>query len=321
MPSEFDLIAKYFTRPARNALLGVGDDCALVDVPAGEVLSITTDMLVEGTHFLPDADANLLGHKSLAVNLSDLAAMGATPRWFTLSLALSQVDEAWLTQFSEGLFALADEHNIELIGGDTTRGPLTISITAAGSLPAAQALRRDGAKVGDDVWVSGYTGDAALGFAHLQKRVTLPAGAATHCVQRLHQPQPRIALGKKLRGVAASAADVSDGLLADLGHILERSGVSADIELATLPRSAALSDCPDYSLAEQCLIAGGDDYELVFTAHTNRRADVVAAGRAAGIGVTRIGRIVEGPPIARLLDVEGRAIDISNRGFDHFRGI
>ena len=319
MPSEFDLIAKYFTRPARNALLGVGDDCALVEAPAGEVLSITTDMLVEGTHFLPGADANLLGHKSLAVNLSDLAAMGATPRWFTLSISLPNVDETWLAQFSDGMFALADEHNIELIGGDTTRGPLTISITAAGSLPANQALRRDGAKVGDDVWVSGYTGDAALGLANLQKRVVLPAGAATHCIQRLHQPQPRIGLGKKLLGVAASAADVSDGLLADLGHILERSHVGAEIEFASLPRSAALSDCPDRPLADQCFIAGGDDYELVFTAHRDRRADVVAAGKAAGIGVTRIGRIVDGPPLARLLNAEGQAMDIANRGFDHFR--
>lgn len=318
MPSEFDLIAKYFTRPARNALLGVGDDCALLQPPAGEVLSITTDMLVEGAHFLPDADANLLGHKSLAVNLSDLAAMGATPRWFTLSLALPKVDEAWLAQFSEGMFALADEHNIELIGGDTTRGPLTISITAIGSQPTGQALRRDGASVGDDVWVSGYTGDAALGLAHLQGRVILNPGAATHCIQRLHQPQPRIALGKKLRGIAASAADVSDGLLADLGHILERSQVGAEIEFGSLPRSAALSDCPDPALAEQSLIAGGDDYELVFTAPVNRRAEVVAAGKTAGIGVTRIGRIVEGPSVARLLDASGKSMPVPRHGFDHF---
>ena len=318
MPSEFELIARYFSRPARSALLGVGDDCALVEAPADEVLSITTDMLVEGTHFLPGADANLLGHKSLAVNLSDLAAMGAVPRWFTLSLALPRVQEEWLEAFAEGMFALADEHAIELVGGDTTRGPLTISITAAGSVPADQALRRDGAKVGDDVWLSGYTGDAALGLAHLQKRVVLPGGAATHCLQRLHQPQPRIGLGRRLRGIAASAADVSDGLLADLGHILERSQVGAEIEFALLPRSAALSDCPERKLAEQCLVAGGDDYELVFTAAAERRAAVVAAGNAAGIGVTRIGRIVAGGPVPTLLDAQGKPMATGRRGFDHF---
>lgn len=318
MPSEFDLIAKYFTRPARSALLGVGDDCALVESTPGEVLSITTDMLVEGTHFLPGADANLLGHKSLAVNLSDLAAMGATPRWFTLSLALPEVNEAWLAAFAEGLFALADEQGIELIGGDTTRGPLTISITAIGSAPEGQALRRDGAKVGDDVWLSGYTGDAALGLAHLQGRVVLLGGAAAHCIQRLHQPQPHIALGKQLRGIAASAVDVSDGLLADLGHILERSGVGAEIDFEMLPRSAALSACPDRALATTSLLAGGDDYELIFTAPTSQRAGVVAAARAAGIAVMRIGRIVAGGPVPVLLDAQGKPMAVQQYGFDHF---
>lgn len=318
MPSEFDLIAKYFSRPAPKALLGVGDDCALVEAPPGEVVVITTDMLVEGTHFLPGADAQALGHKSLAVNLSDLAAMGAAPRWFTLSLALPEVNEAWLAAFAEGMYALAEEQGVDLIGGDTTRGPLTISITAMGAVPAGQALRRDGAQVGDDVWVSGYTGDAALGLAHLQGQVVLPAAAAAHCVDRLHRPQPRVALGKRLRGIAASAADVSDGLLADLGHILERSGVGAEIDFAALPRSAALNECPDRMLADQSLLAGGDDYELVFTALSARRADVVAASRAAGIAVTRIGSIIAGAAPARLLDSSGKAIAVPRRGFDHF---
>lgn len=315
---EFALIARYFTRPVRKALLGVGDDCALVRGNSELALAITTDMLVSGTHFLPEADPQALGHKSLAVNLSDLAAMGAEPAWFTLSLALPAVDDSWLSAFAEGLLALADAHDIELIGGDTTRGPLTISVTAAGRVPPTQALRRDGAKPGDDVWVSGTTGDAALGLAHLQNKISLDEQAAAHCLERLHRPQPRVALGHALRGVANSAADVSDGLLADLGHILERSALGAEIEFETLPRSPALRSCPDAAFAAACLTSGGDDYELVFTAPPEHRAAIEAAGNAAGVPVTRIGRIVEGEPIARLLDAAGAPMRMGRAGFDHF---
>lgn len=314
---EFGLIARYFTRPVTRALLGVGDDCALVHC-GNEALAITTDMLVAGTHFLPDTDPHALGHKALAVNLSDLAAMGAEPAWFTLSLALPGIDDAWLRPFAEGLLALADAHGIELIGGDTTRGPLTISVTAAGAVPPAEALRRDGAAVGDDVWISGSTGDAALGLAHLQKQIVLDASNAATCLERLHRPQPRVALGRALRGIASSAADVSDGLLADLGHILERSQRGAEIEFERLPRSAALRDCADQKLALACLVGGGDDYELVFTALPERRADIEAAGKAAGVPVTRIGRIVEGEPVACLLDAGGKPMHIERPGFDHF---
>jgi thiamine-monophosphate kinase len=269
MPSEFELIAKYFTRPARTAALGVGDDCALLRPPAGLVLALTTDTLCEGTHFLPGADPRRLGHKALAVNLSDLAAMGADPRWFLLAIALPDVDEAWLEAFAEGMFAIADAYAIELIGGDTTRGPRTITITALGTLPAGYALRRDAAQAGDDVWLSGSTGDAALGLAHLKGRVALAPDAAARCVERLEAPVPRVALGQRLRGIAAAAIDVSDGLLADLGHVLERSKVAAEVDFEALPRSADLRACADRTLADECLLAGGDDYELVFTAGTD----------------------------------------------------
>jgi len=278
MLSEFELIAKYFTRPARTAALGVGDDCALLRPPAGLVLALTIDTLSENTHFLPGADPRRLGHKSLAVNLSDLAAMGADPRWFLLAIALPDVDEAWLEAFAAGLFALAEAHAIELIGGDTTRGPRTITITAIGTLPPGYALRRDAAQAGDDVWLSGATGSAALGLAHLKGKIALTAEAAARCIARLEQPAPRVALGQRLRGVAAAAIDVSDGLL-----------------------------------------AGGDDYELVFTAAADRRAAVEAAGRAANVAVTRIGRILAGAPEVRLLDRAGKPLRVEPLGFDHFR--
>jgi thiamine-monophosphate kinase len=319
MLSEFELIRRYFTRPVRTAALGIGDDCALVKAPTGLVLAVTTDMLVEGTHFLPGADARSLGHKSLAVNLSDLAAMGADPCWFLLAISLPDADEAWLGGFSEGMFALAATHSIELIGGDTTRGPRTICITAIGTLPPGYALRRDTAAAGEEVWLSGSTGDAALGLAHLKGRVQLGADAARHCLARLETPVPRIALGKKLRGIAGAAIDVSDGLLADLGHVAEQSKVGAEVEYDALPRSPALRSCADRTLADQCLLAGGDDYELLFTAPEARRAEVEAAGRAAGVAVARIGRIVAGAPAVTLLDAERRPIEISARGFDHFR--
>jgi thiamine-monophosphate kinase len=319
MLSEFELIAKHFTRPARTAALGVGDDCALVRPPTGLVLALTTDTLSEGTHFLLGADARRLGHKSLAVNLSDLAAMGADPRWFLLAITMPDVDEAWLDAFAAGLFAAADAHSIELVGGDTARGPRSITITAIGTLPAGYALRRDAAQAGDDVWLSGSTGDAALGLAHLKGRVALAPEAAARCIARLEQPAPRVALGQRLRGIAAAAIDVSDGLLADLGHILERSKVAAEIDYASLPRSADLRACADAALVDESLLAGGDDYELAFTAGPEKRKAVEAAGQAAGVAVTRIGRIVVGAPGVRLLDAAGKPLPVGRLGFDHFR--
>lgn len=318
MTPEFALIARHFTRPSRRALLGVGDDCALIAAAGEDAWAVTTDMLVEGAHFPVGTDARLLGHKALAVNLSDLAAMGAQPEWFTLAIALPRIDDAWLGAFTSGLYALADEHAIDLVGGDTTRGPLTLSITAAGRVPAHLALRRDRAVVGEDVWVSGTTGDAALGLAARDGRVALDEAAAAHCAARMDTPQPRVALGTALRGVATGAIDVSDGLLADLGHVLERSGVGAELDFDALPRSFALAECADRALAVDCLLAGGDDYELVFTAPAPRRDAVLAAGAAAGVAVTRIGRIVAGSPQAVLHDRAGRVVEPAHRGFDHF---
>jgi thiamine-monophosphate kinase len=321
LPSEFDIIRRYFTRPVKRALLGVGDDCALIAPPQGMALAVSTDMLVEGRHFFAGADAAELGHKSLAVNLSDLAAMAAAPRYATLALALPEADEAWLARFAQGFFALADAFGVELIGGDTTRGPRTISITVMGEAPAELALRRDGAKASDDVWLSGCTGDAALGLAHLNGRVRLADAALAHCLARLHTPVPRVALGLALRGLASGAIDVSDGLVADLGHICERSGVAAELRYAALPRSRALQACADEGLTQECLLAGGDDYELAFTAAADSRARVEAVAAGLGLALTRIGRISAGEPgLVSVYDAHGKIMPIASKGFDHFGG-
>ena len=317
MASEFDLIRRYFTRPMRHTRLGPGDDCALIDAAPGASLAISTDMLVEGRHFLPGADPFLLGHKTLAVNLSDLAAMGAMPRWATLSAALPRADESWLATFARGFFALAERFEVDVVGGDTTRGPLNLCLTIVGELPAEQALRRDAAKVGDDVWVSGELGGAALALAHLQDRTSLAAADRAHLLARLHAPEPRVALGLALRGVAHAAIDVSDGFAADLGHILQRSGVGAHVEVDGLPRAAAVASHGDRRLALHCVLAGGDDYELVFTAPVEARDAVLAAGARAGVAVTRAGRIVREPGL-RLLDAAGRPLELDVTGFDHF---
>jgi len=316
VPSEFELIRRYFVR--EGGASAIGDDCALLAAPTGLALAVTTDTLAEGTHFLAGTDARRLGHKSLAVNLSDLAAMGADPRWFLLAIALPEADEAWLRAFAAGMFALADAHRIELVGGDTTRGPRTITITAIGTLPPGYALRRDAAAAGEDLWLSGATGEAALGLAHLRGRVTLPAAAAAASIARLEAPEPRVALGRKLRGIAAAAIDVSDGLLADIGHIAAQSKVAAEVDAEALPRAPALAACPDRALADECILGGGDDYELAFTAPAAKRGEVEDAGRAAGVAVTRIGRIVAGPAAVRVL-AGGKPVEAVPRGFDHFR--
>lgn len=315
--SEFDLIQRFFTRPAPSATLSVGDDAALLRVAEGMELAISTDMLVSGTHFFPDADPYLLGHKTLAVNLSDLAAMGAAPRWATLSLALPEVSEHWLKNFSEGFFALAHEHGVELVGGDTTRGPLNLCVTIMGEVPRGQALRRDGAKVGDDVWVSGVLGKAALGLAHLQGKVTLPEEARVSCIAALHQPQPRVALGLALRGIANSAIDISDGLLADLGHILERSQVGAEIFFAEIPSFMSRNDAIDTALLQRCILAGGDDYELCFTAPVAMRSEINAISNKLQLPLARIGSILaEQGCTVRTAD--GKEMKIDKGGYDHF---
>jgi thiamine-monophosphate kinase len=314
LATEFELIRKYFDRPARSVqdgsraasavVLGVGDDAALLQPAAGMELAVSTDLLLEGRHFRAGADARKLGHKALAVNLSDMAAMGAAPRWATLALALPAADETWLDGFAQGFFSLAARFGVELIGGDTTRapapGPLSVCITILGEVPSGLALYRAGALPGDDIWVSGELGGAALGLAQ-------PANAAA--ARRLDEPEPRVELGERLRGVATAAIDVSDGFAQDLGHILERSGVGAVVEYARLPAFPGAD-------AKQVL-AGGDDYELVFTARQERRAEIEALARELKLALARVGSIQKGEAALQVLDAGRRAMPLA-RGFDHF---
>ena len=336
---EFELIERFFNRnqaatPAPTApeapdsiALGIGDDCALLHPAPGMQLAVSTDLLVEGRHFFADVDPAALGHKALAVNLSDLAAMGAEPLAFTLALALPPEraqDEAWLAALAQGLFALADAHGCALVGGDTTAGPLTLCITVFGQVPAGHALRRDRARAGDDLWVSGTLGDARLALAALRGEIDLPAEALAQARQRLERPTPRLALGTALRGIAHSAIDVSDGLAGDLGHILKASQVGAAIEAvdaSKLIASRAMLAGAEGPFGLKSLLSfiltGGDDYELAFTAPPAARAAVQAAAQRAATPVTRIGRI-EAEPGLRLIDAHGRATPLAARAFDHF---
>ena len=313
---EFDLIARYFTRPVRRAVLGVGDDCALLAPNPGMQLAVSCDMLVEGRHFLSTVAPQHLGHKALAVNLSDLAACGAEPVAFTLALALPRADEQFIAPFAQGLLALADLHTIELIGGDTTAGPLNICITVFGHVPVGQALLRSGARVGDELWVSGALGDARLALEVFRGHVALSGDAFAQARAAMETPAPRVALGLALRGVASSAIDVSDGLMGDLRHVLARSGVGAVVMLDALPRSAVLAAQPAI-LQQLCLLAGGDDYELLFTVPAARRDDVTAASRKTGVVCTCIGHVVAGQDV-QLLDAQGKAVTTTLQGFDHF---
>ena len=294
MASEFNLIERYFTRPVPSATLGIGDDAALLSVTPGMELAISTDMLVAGTHFFPDTDPRKLGWKALAVNISDLAAMGAQPRWATLALALPNADESWLAAFADVFFKCADQYGVELIGGDTTRGPLNLSVTIMGEVPKQQALRRDAAQPGDDIWVSGTLGGAALGLAALQNKVQLDETDLAHCLRALETPQPRVALGLGLRGIAHAAIDISDGLLADLGHILECSEIGAELNFDMLPAHPVLAPRLAEDWARSCLCAGGDDYELCFTANPERGPKIAAIGEKLGLKLTRIGQIIPG---------------------------
>ena len=358
MPSEFDLIRQYFTRPTPSALLGVGDDAALLQVSPGMELAVSVDMLVEGRHFSPQDGPGTVGHKSLAVNLSDMAAMGAAPRWATLALALPAADEKWLRGFAGGFFGLASKFGVELIGGDTTRGPLNICIQIMGEVPAGQALRRDGAKPGDEIWVSGTLGTAALALAFRQGRVELEQMEAAACLPSLYVPQPRVALGLALRGIASAAIDISDGLLADLGHILEQSQVGAEIHFEALPlhevtrrhinplspsslpvTGAPARDVPagiggkaaqsgekrdmdslreaQVIVAKTCVLAGGDDYELCFTAPAARHAELLALANRLVLPLSCIGRITGEAGLA-VLDGKGHPMPVEVKGFDHF---
>ncbi len=317
---EFDLIARYFQRPVRRASLGIGDDCAIMRVPSDMEMAISTDLLVEGRHFLNTVNPEHLGHKSLAVNLSDLAACGAMPWGFTLSLALPRVDERWLEGFSQGLFALADEHQIELVGGDTTQGPLTIGITIWGLVPPGQALVRHGAQPGDDIYVSGTLGDARLALEVFRGHASLDAEDWAAMRLRMDKPTPRIALGLALRGVASAAIDLSDGLVGDLGHVLKRSHVGATLNTDWIDTAQGLSApvaALPWSQRLEWVLSGGDDYELLFTAHAEHRAEVQEAAMSVGVPVTRIGRI-ERELGLRVMDRNGEPLSRRFQSFDHF---
>jgi thiamine-monophosphate kinase len=361
---EFDLIRRYFKRSVgpRRALLGIGDDCALLSAPSEGALAVSTDMLVEGHHFFADVDAAALGHKALAVNLSDLAAMGAKPIGFTLALALPDADERWLAGFSAGLFALADAHDCELMGGDTTRGPRTISITVLGEVPPALALRRDGARPGDEIWVSGCLGAAAWavedrvgrqaaatdessdqasnvasnarGNMPVRAAARVDASLRAQAWQRLERPEPRLALGLALRGVATAAIDLSDGLIGDLGHVLTRSSEALPLQSgqsdagapAVLGATLAWSAIPFHAVLQtvafegriRLALAGGDDYELLFCAPASCRATIDALGARLGLTLTRVGQI-DATPGVRILDADQQPLTIHVRSFDHFR--
>ena len=315
---EFDLIRRYFERPVRRAALGVGDDCALLALSPGMQLAVSTDMLVEGRHFLTTVPPRRLGHKALAVNLSDLAACGARPLAFTLALSLPRADETFVAGLAEGLFALAEAHDIELVGGDTTAGPLNLCITVMGEVPAGQALLRSGARPGDELWVSGQLGDARLALEVFRGRLALDAAAMEQVRTAMEQPQPRVQLGMALRGVASAAIDLSDGLIGDLDHILQRSGVGAQVELDRLPHSAVLAAQPA-ALRQECLLAGGDDYELLFCAPAGRHDAVLEASRLSGVPVQCIGHITARPGLC-VVDAAGQAVPLRRlQAFDHFK--
>jgi thiamine-monophosphate kinase len=319
MSAEFDLIARHFTRAAKRATLGVGDDCALISVASGCELAISTDTLVSGTHFFADADAEKLGHKALAVNLSDLAAMGAVPRYATLALTLPRADEAWLEKFSRGFFKLADQFEVELIGGDTTSGPLSITITVFGEIEKGRALRRDAAKPGDEIWVTGTLGGAALALLAMRNKLQIAASTLRAVEHRLHVPMPRIEFGRALVGVAHAAIDISDGLVADLGHICERSTLTAVIERAKVPMSAGLLGVRA-DLRDECALAGGDDYELCFTAPESQRAVIETIAAKTGVAATCIGRMHApgGEKMVTVSDENNRDVTPAQTGFDHF---
>lgn len=315
--AEFDVIARYFTRPApASVAVGVGDDAALFSVRAGHQLAVSADMSVCGTHFFADADPESIGWKSMAVNISDMAAMGADPRWATLSIALPDIDHDWLQGFSCGLFACADQYGVSLIGGDTTRGPLNIAITIMGEVPAGKALRRDAAQAGDDIWVSGMLGQAALWLQSRLGTLQLSADDARRFAIAMHRPQPRVALGLALRDLAHAALDISDGLLADLGHILHASKLGAQLDWQALPKPVLTGDALSSVMIASAVLAGGDDYELCFTAPTHQRERLIALSQTLALPLTRIGVITAAPEL--YVHDGDKQMPLQQKGYDHF---
>jgi len=319
--SEFDIIRHYFKRSATQAVLGIGDDAALIKATDNTELAISTDTLVCGKHFFADADPYKLGYKSLAVNLSDMAAMGAKPRWVLLALTvpdnLVQHDKTWLSEFSAGFFALADSHQVELIGGDTTSGPLNIGVQIIGEVEVGKALRRSGAKLDDDIWISGRLGDAALALNHELRQIILEPNELAECLPALLTPTARVGLGQRLISLAHSAIDISDGLVADLEHILAASEKAAYINMTDIPCSPVLKKYLQQPLVMNCLLTGGDDYELCFTAPKINCRKIENLSAELAIPLTRIGEIFSGEGLI-VKDAKGSEITLETKGYDHF---
>ncbi|WP_333797255.1 thiamine-phosphate kinase [Rheinheimera sp.] len=317
---EFELISECFSQAGRSradVVLGVGDDGAVVQIREGFDLVVTTDTMVQGVHFFPDVDPRALGHKLVAVNVSDLAAMGAEPCWLSLAISLPEVNNTWLQAFAEGLSETADYYNCQLIGGDTTRGPLTLTVIAKGLVPKGKALTRAGAKVGDYIYVTGTLGDAALGLKLVQDQVEVSKKHRAHILQRFHYPTARVALGQALRTIASSAMDISDGLCGDLPHILKRSKVGATVDVNKIPMSQALKDSCDWQQALQCALSGGEDYELLFTVPEDKRGSLEVLLSPYGVPVTCIGRITG---VAGKLELRqgDQPFVYTHQGYQHF---
>jgi thiamine-monophosphate kinase len=319
--AEFELIEQHFTRTTQHTNLGIGDDAALISVAEGMELAISADMLVSGTHFFADADPYQLGWKSLAVNVSDMAAMGAKPKWATLALALPQQDNVWLSRFSQGFFACANTFNIDLIGGDTTRTrqkeSLTISIQIMGEVPKGEAIKRSGAKAGDDIWVSGALGKAAAALQYLLGKQVIHSEAVNEHLVALHRPEPRIDLGIALRHLANSCLDISDGLLGDLQHILKASNVGAQVQLNAIPTSEFIAGHLNDVTFQRYMLTGGDDYELCFTATTDKVDQILALSHQLRLPLTKIGKITHEKALV-VLDALQRPIILDTLGYNHF---
>ncbi|TMO00071.1 thiamine-phosphate kinase [Pseudoalteromonas sp. S558] len=317
---EFELINRYFkgrgiTR--RDVNLGIGDDCALVTVPPNCQLAITTDTLVAGVHFFDDISPRALGHRALAVNLSDLAAMGAEPTWVSVALTLPSIDRQWVEEFTEGMHEIAEYFNVQIIGGDTTQGPLTITICAKGTVPEGKALRRSGAKVGDWIYVTGPLGDAGLAIESRKQGLEIESEHLKYVNKRFDYPTPRVAAGQVLRGLASSAIDVSDGLLADLSHILDMSQVSAVVNIDKIPTSDAMKSSLDFDQQLPFILSYGDDYELLFTVPDSNKGMLDLKLRQYGVNATCIGQIKSGDGQIELLH-KGEKFDFKQHGFEHF---
>ncbi|MFD2168212.1 thiamine-phosphate kinase [Thalassotalea euphylliae] len=316
---EFDLIKRFFAEQSvqrKDVLLGIGDDCAVIVPDERHHIAITTDTLVAGVHFYENADPRAIGHKALAVNLSDLAAMGAEPAWMSLAITLPKVDEVWLEQFSAGVFELAEYFNIQLIGGDTTQGPLSITITAQGLTSLDKKLSRNGAKAGDWIYVTGEVGDAALGLKHLQGQIELASVHRDDVLNKLHYPKPRVLAGQLIREFGSAAIDISDGIISDLGHICSASGVGANIVLDDLPLSTAMLDTLPQQEAVKLALTGGEDYELLFTVSETNKVGLETALVNAGIKHTCIGQLNGNDKITTTLNSE--PIQIDSKGYEHF---